>query len=952
VEDLVGIPAGFYQITVTDDNGCTAIAGATLSNPAQLVTTTGGVDASCSGADDGSVFVTATGGTLNTTNYSYLWNTSPPSAADTVNNQDVGQYFVTVTDDNGCSVTDSVTIGAATIILANAVISEISCFDADNGSIDLNPSAIGIDNGGYTFNWNPLIAGPSDDQVDNLGPGNYAFTITDAVGCNIDSVVTLIEPSELEVTLVGIDNEGCGAGNDGAISVIATGGTLALGSDYTYDWGAQQGSMITGLSAGDYTVTVTDDNGCIDSLLATVLPPDAPTIDGFDITDVPCATSTNGAITVNTTPGSSPIVTIEWSNGDSGSTITDLAPGLYIVTVTAQDGCDAVDTALVDAPLPLIAADTLLTAPLCNGQCNGAISVAIQGGTQPYTYSWSSGQNTNPVFGLCAGSYTLTVNDANFCPPLVLELELVDPAPLVAQVDPTSISAVSCFEGIPCDGEASATATGGGAATGDYVFTWSSGTVEAGTSSTVNNLCQDDQTVIVSDANGCIDTASFVVPSPTPVELDFDNSIIESVSCNGDTDGSATAVGTGGTPDPVNGYTFFWPFNNSTNATISNLSPGTYQVQITDGNGCVGLADVEIGEPDALLASLDSLSNVTCFEGMDGAIRVFKEGGNPGPATFEWSDNIGAGPLVGGLSAGAYTVTVTDVEGCTGTATFLISEPPPLSISFDSLPGVRCFGENVQLSIDTVVGGNGGPYDVFGKNRIKGYVVYPAEGKLLGGVPGGPSTVIVRDNRGCELETDIFIDEPPPVEVAIEADGFFGQDEVEIDLGDSLELDLNLVQVFLPVDSVIWAPMNDIRSFPNGDPFTILVKPLETTVFSVVVIDEDGCVGTDDIEIVIDKNRNVYVPNIFSPNDDGRNDFFEIAIGPGVEIVNYMQVYDRWGELLFEAEDFLPELNNSVKWDGTFGGKRMNPGAYVYLIEVQFVDGTVLLYRGTVSLVR
>jgi gliding motility-associated-like protein len=952
VEDLIGIPAGFYQITVTDDNGCTAIAGATLSNPAQLLTTTGGIDASCSGSDDGTAFVTAIGGTLNTTNYSYLWSNVPPSAADTVNNLDVGQYFVTVTDDNGCMAVDSVTIGAATIIQANALISQISCFGADDGSIDLNPSAIGIDNGGYFFNWNPLIAGPNDDLADDLGPGNYAFTITDAVGCNIDSVVTISEPDLLDVTLVGTTNESCGTGNDGSITVSASGGTLATGSDYTFDWGAAgQGSMITGLSAGDYTVTVTDDNGCIDSLTATILPPDAPDIISFDITDVPCATSTSGEITVNAVPGGAPITSIDWSNGDSGATITNLAPGPYIVTVTAQDGCEAVDTAVVDAPLPLISTDTLLTAPLCAGQCNGAISVAISGGTQPYSYSWSNGGNTNPIFGLCAGTYTVTVTDANFCPPLVLELELVDPAPLVAEVDPASIAGVSCFNGIPCDGQAAATATGGGAGTGDYVFQWSSGTVEMGSGSSVTNLCQDEQIVIVSDANNCLDTAFFIIPSPPPVELDPDNTIIESVSCNGDTDGSATVAGTGGTPDPVNGYTYFWPFNNSTSPTVTNLAPGLYQVQITDGNGCQVLADIEIGEPDALDINSDSLIHVSCFEGMDGKLSVSTEGGNPGPVTYQWSDNIGSGATVSNLSAGPYTVTATDSRGCTATATFIINEPPPLFIEFDSLPSVRCFGETVTLSIDTVGGGSGQSYQVYGEDPIRGNIIYPLE-NLLERVPGGPGVVIVEDENGCILETNVFIDEPPPVEVVIEAAGFFGQDEVEIELGDSLELELNLVQVFLPIDTIQWSPLEDIRSFPNGDLFTVLVKPLDDMEYTVQVTDEDGCIGIDVIEIIVDKNRNVYVPNIFSPNGDGRNDFFEISIGPGVEIVNFMQVYDRWGELIFEAGDFLPELNNTVKWDGTFNGKMMNPGAYVYLIEVEFVDGTTLLYRGTVTLVR
>jgi hypothetical protein len=135
----------------------------------------------------------------------------------------------------------------------------------------------------------------------------------------------------------------------------------------------------------------------------------------------------------------------------------------------------------------------------------------------------------------------------------VLELALPNPTPLDAQV--TDIVGVSCFNGLPCDGQAVAQATGGGAGTGDYVYSWSSGTIMPGTTSMVNNLCQDEQTVIVSDANGCTDTVNFVVPSPSPVSLNQLATSLTPATCNGDADGSATLVGAGGTPGPGGSYT-------------------------------------------------------------------------------------------------------------------------------------------------------------------------------------------------------------------------------------------------------------------------------------------------------------------------------------------------------------------------------------------------------------
>ena len=948
VEDLINIPSGFYEVTVTDVNGCEAIASATLADPPQLFIGLNGQDAACEGVDNGTVVVTATGGTLVNADYGYSWNTTPPSFGNSINNLSPGTYKVTVTDDNACTVSDSIVVGSATTLSINATSNLISCFNAGDGSISLAPSATGINNGGYTYFWNPVVAGTNDNIAANLNPGNYAFTITDAAGCIVDSNIVLTQPDDLVVSLVNKTDEGCG-GNDGAITVSATGGTLAPGSTYLYNWGTQQGNTISGLSNGTYTVTVSDLNNCMDTLAIQIAPPNNPVIASFSITDVPCASSTNGVITANIIPGGAPISTINWSNNQTGSSIINLSPGWYTVTVTAADGCQVVDSALVDAPLPINVIDTILNQPLCSGECNGSISVALTGGTQPYSYQWSSGQATNPVFNLCAGNYTLTVTDANFCPSFVLELALPNPTPLDAQV--TDIVGVSCFNGLPCDGQAAAQATGGGAGTGDYVYSWSSGTIMPGTTSMVNNLCQDEQTVIVSDANGCTDTVNFVVPSPSPVSLNQLATSLTPATCNGDADGSATLVGAGGTPGPGGSYTYFWPFNNSSSPTQNNLPAGIYSIEITDNNGCIGTDNIEISQPDPLIALLDSLSNVTCFDGNDGAIRIVRQGGNPGPVTYAWSGNAGSGPLIGGLTAGSYTVTLTDVDGCTGDGSFLINQPPPLLISFDSFPGVRCYGETVQLSIDTVSGGNGGPYDVFGESRIKGYVVYPDNGKLLGGVPGGQSTVVVKDIKGCEAYETIFIDEPAPVEVAIEANGFFGQNEVEIDMGDSILLNLNFVQVFEPVDTVFWSPEGTYTN-PNNDLLSILVKPLQATEYTAQVFDINGCTGSASIRILVDRNRNVYIPNIFSPNDDGRNDFFEIAIGPGVKNINFMQIYDRWGALIYEARNFLPELNNSVRWDGTHKGKKLPPAAFVYLVEVEFLDGTTLLYRGTVSIVR
>ncbi len=950
-QNIDNLVADSYVVTVTDANGCMAQASATIGEPAPITTNLGSFDATCSGTDDGTAFVAASGGTV-LNNYSYEWSSVPAQFADTINGLDVGMYFVTVTDDNNCEMVDSVMVGAATIIQANAIANNISCFGENDGSILLNPSAIGIENGNYFYSWDPLVGGVLDDEVTDLSPGSVSVTITDGLGCNIDTTITIEEPPVLDVMVVNTQDESCIAGADGFIVVSASGGTLAMGADYTYDWGNVQTDSIFGLPAGSYTVTVSDDNGCIDSVTQVIDPPNAPIINMFDITPPTCFNSMNGEVSVDITPGGAPIQTIEWSNSSTGNTISNLGAGEYIVTITADDGCVTSDTAVVIAPDSISIANATLELPSCAGDEDGFILLSLEGGTTPYTITWSNGPTTENNFNIGAGIYTITVIDANFCPPFTQDIELQDPSPLEAAVDPASITGVSCFGQIPCDGQATATASGGGAGTGMYTYNWSSDFTEFGDVSTATNVCQGDQFVEVSDANGCIDTAFFNVPNPLPIGINALLSDTTDVTCNGDSDGSAIIVGTGGTPDPVNGYDYLWIGLGVTTSEVQNLQPNLngYPVQITDANGCSSTFLIPIDEPDPIVVEAVSVQDVECPGDENGQIEVNRTGGNPGPTSYSWSGNVGSGPVVTDLSAGIYFVTATDPLGCEGVGQFGITEPDPIVVKLDSIVPIVCNGLPTTILLDTVFGGNGGPY--FLTNGRVPPITYPIR-NIIDRFFGGENFIEVVDANGCIADTTFFINEPPQILVEIDPSVDLGPDS-EIELGDSLVLEADLLQVFQPIVEVIWTPFFDEEGpiFPDGDSLSIRVKPLSSTTYTVTVIDENGCTGTDEIRINIDRNRNVYIPNIFSPNDDSRNDFFEVSTGAGVEIVNFMQVYSRWGELVFEATDFLPELNSNVQWDGTFKGDEMDPGVFVYLIEVTFVDGTTLLYRGTVTLVR
>ena len=947
-KNIDSLVAGFYEVIVTDQNGCTATASGSLFDPAPIVPSASATDATCSGILDGEATVTATGGTVSSGNYSYTWSTNPPVNQQTVTGLNVGVWTVTVTDDNGCEAVDSVVVGAATILIANAAVQHVSCFGFSDGAITLNPSALGVDNGGYTFSWAGGVGGPTDNAVSGLSPGNYSVTIQDAFGCNIDSVWTVDEPAQLVLDTVSLVQESCAVGNDGSIEVVASGGTVATGSYYTYLWSNNQtGPSIVGLSAGSYTVSATDDNLCEATLTLEIATPAPPVITGFQVTDASCFGSTDGSITVDVSPGGTPISTVVWSDGAAGVTNSGIGAGIYGVTVTDQSGCTASGQATVVSPALLEIVDTIFTIPSCAGDCNGNIALQMGGGTAPYTFEWSNGQQTNPAFALCAGTYTVTVTDQNNCPPVIASLDLEEPDPVVIQIDPASVEGVTCFGGLPCDGSASATASGGGAGTGLYTFIWSSGTTNANvTSSTAANLCQGTQTLTVSDANGCSALDSVTIASPPELILDTIATFVEDVNCFGGTDGSITAVATGGTP----GYTYTWLGLGQSGPSISGLAAGDYEVIINDANGCAALGVVTLVEPEPLVLTLDpsQTNNVTCAGDDNGQIKVNVSGGNSaqGGVTYAWSGGVSSQMIATGLAAGTYTVTATDIEGCTATLQHTVTGPPPIVVQLqDSIPSARCFGESVTFNIDSIFGGDVPLYETAVNGFDRRQVFAFPHAITMG--PGNNILAVI-DGNGCRVEIPVFIVEPPDLAVDLGPD-------FEISLGDTstvLEALLLNGQDPSTFDSVVWSPTEFITGCIDPACLLVGINPFEETTYTVTITDQNGCVGTSSVTVRIDKRRNVYVPNVFSPNDDGVNDQWRISAGQDVELVNYLRIYDRWGELIYEADRFVPNDNSSEYWDGTFRGKKMNPGVFVYLAEIEFVDGRVLLYRGTVTLVR
>ncbi len=929
-QTITNVPSGPYAVTVTDGNGCTATASATLSQPAAITAPPlTAVDASCLGVADGSATIMASGGTGT---LDYAWSTTPEQNTATASNIEPGTYTVTVTDDNNCVYTDNVTVGAATVLTASAAPTDVSCNGQADGQITVTENVVGVDNGGYTYVWNPNAGATA--TVTSLTANTYTVTVTDANGCSATADAVINEPTVLTVMATAA-NESCAVGNDGSVSTTVMGGTPLPGGTYNYTW-SNTGTTdaITGLSGGTYTVTVTDANNCTATAEGVVNAPNGPTIVDFTIVGVQCATDMNGSLTVNAVEGNDPITGYAWSNGPTTPNNDNLGPGTYTVTVTDGGGCQTTAQETITAPAALAEnTPAATTTPFCPGGGEGTITLDITGGIAPYNYNWSNG-STGPAFdvltNLIADTYTVTVTDANSCTFIVSDIVVNDPPAI--NVIFQDIQPVSCFAGIPCDGGATVVASGG--LSTNYTFTWSSGETSTGGSSTATQLCQGNQTVTVTDGfcTEVFDMSANPVPAPPIVSIQDIQTT--DVTCFGDTDGSATITPTGGDGGP---YTIVWS-NGDVGPTANNLAPNNnYSVSITDGLGCESVPfTITVGEPQPLQLVVIDTIDITCNGDGDGIIQVAPVGGNQGTFTYQWSPNTSNTLNVAtGLSAGIYSVTVTDQNGCSATVSADVDEPEPIIFEYTDPEEPVCNGFTTVFGLDTVYGGAGVPYTY----TIDGFNFQSTN--QASPILAGTYTIEVTDASGCSASEELVVDEPAPIIVDL-------GDDVEIQLGESYEI-VPAITPLGALDSLVWSPAIGLDC---TDCFNPTASPLEDQVYTLTVIDENGCFGSDDLLVDIDPNRNVYIPNIFTPNNDGINDFFSPFIGVGVENINSIMIFDRWGEMVYMARDFVPDGIGNNGWDGRLDGKVMNNAVFIYVIEVAFIDGEVLTYKGDVTLLN
>ncbi|WP_207429749.1 SprB repeat-containing protein, partial [Pedobacter sp. SYSU D00535] len=725
-EDLAGLAAGTYTVTVTDKNNITATTSATITEPSALlaVSVTSKTDVFVRGASTGAIDITVSGGTAP---YTYAW--SKGATTEDLTGLAAGTYTVTVSDKNGITATTSATITEPSALLAANVTSQtdVTVKGASTGAIDITVT------GGtspYTYAWSN---GATTEDLTGLAAGTYTVTVSDKNGITATTSATITEPSALlAVSVTSKTDVFVKGASTGAIDITVTGGT----SPYTYAWSNEATiEDLTGLAAGTYTVTVTDKNNITATTSATITEPSALlAVSVTSQTDVSVKGASTGAIDITVTGGTAPY-TYAWSNGATTEDLTGLAAGTYTVTVSDKNGITATTSATITEPSALLAVSvTSQTDVFVKGASTGAIDITVTGGTVPYTYAWSNGATTEDPTGLAAGTYTLTVSDKNGIT-ATTSATIAEPSGLLA-VSVTSQTDV--FVKGASTGAIDITVTGG---TAPYTYAWSNGA----TTEDLTGLAAGTYTVTVTDKNNITATTSATITEPSAL-LAVSVTSKTDVFVKGASTGAIDITVTGGTSP----YTYAWS-NGATTEDLTGLAAGTYTVTVTDKNNITATTSATITEPSALLAvSVTSQTDVFVKGASTGAIDITVTGGTS-PYTYAWSNGATTEDLTG-LAAGTYMVTVTDKNNITATTSATITEPSALlAVSVTSQTDVSVKGASTG-AIDITVAGGTAPYTYAWSNG--------ATTEDLTGLAAGTYTVTVSDKNGITATTSATITEP------------------------------------------------------------------------------------------------------------------------------------------------------------------------------------------------
>ncbi len=823
-------------------------------------------------------------------------------------------YTINITDLNGCPGSTVLLIlnNSSVNILMSTL--NVSCFGQNDGQIIATIN--GSPNYPVVYSWSP--SAPPTATITNLTAGNYNLVVTDNLGCTYTASTTVTQPTSVTAT-IATKTIACNGGLSNA-TVSASGGTGA----YTFSWAptVSTSTVINNISAGTYSVTIKDANNCVLTKTTTITQP-APITNTLNLVHVTCNTFTNGQASSNVS-GGTPAYSYTWFPVNvNASSVSGLAVGNYTLVVKDSKQCAFTQTFSINQPAQLTYTFAHTDEFCINA--DGTATVTMGGGNGPYTYSWttSPAQTNSVATGLAAGSYSVFVTDANNCK-ITAAVSIGNLSNMMASI-PTKTN-VSCNG--TCNGAATASITG---SSGPYTYNWIG--IPTGTLPTITGLCQGQYTVKITDPSGCYTQTSVVITEPAAMSYSVGG---VNIICYGQ---STTLTGsvTGGTP----GYTFNWQPGGLTGTSVA-VSPTTttgFSLTVTDSKGCVGppkVYSVTVNAPISINAGANS---VTVCPNVTTSVTVNAIGGN-GIYTYNW--------MPGGITTNSisvnlqtttiYTVTISDGCGSTPVSTtvsinvFQIQNP---SFTVSSTKGCEPFCtqfSNTSTGTTTALW-NFGDFSPPVQSPVVTHCYT---------TPGTYSVALMITNaQGCKftlIKPNIIIVYGKPL-----AD--FVQHPNVIDLNHN---DATFENASVNATTFSWSLDGTPMSAQSNFDYTFSQVGCYNLqlVASNVGTSNNVCRDTISKQICVTEGFNFWIPNAFSPDLDGKNDYFYPKGTGWVETDFRFEIYDRWGTLIYKTTD------TTGQWDGRYGGMRATDEIYVWRVFVRDIYDDEHEYRGNVLLMR
>jgi gliding motility-associated-like protein len=820
----------------------------------------------------------------------------------------------------------------------------------------------------------------SDDACPYAGSQTYAFCIT-VTGFNVGVTTTATN---------------CGSSN-GTATALATGGT----GPYSFNWQPSGGNNANanGLTAGTYTVYVTDAGGCASNAVAVVTSGPANSNINATFNNINCFGGTED-IFLNVNGGQQPY-TYQWSNNANTANLLGISAGTYSVIVTTASGCTNTATYTVTQPATALSAiSTVIGDVTCAQGANGSASTTPSGGTGPYNYSWNStpAQTAATATGLTAGNYSVVISDANGCT-TTQNILITEPPAITSTIN---VSDVTCYGG--ANGSTAISVNGG---VGPYSVSWSSNPVQSGLSAI--NLSSGNISATIIDANGCVAVNTVNIAQPPAL-----NTIMTGwtpVSCFGGSNGTANVQSSGGTAP----YTYSWnTMPAQTNANATNMIAGMFTVTVTDANGCATIGTVTITEPTPVLVTVSPGDTICPNQAF--MLAAYGSGGT-GSYSYNWSPNLGnaSSYTVYAAAPTTWTVSAVDANGCTSAPLTIAADVfqfSPANLSVSSSPSI-CAGASAQIF--TSVNGNTGQLtwnwsiNVFGPGP---HTVYPTQ----------TTTYSVNVTNVCGVvvpaTTQVTV-HPIPV-VTIDPQFASGCDAINLSFADTSASNAGCTYFWDFGDNSTGTGANTNHDYAMGGNYTVAVtvtspfgcsgtnsnqvtliiydSPLanfvsssavetiveptfafsnlcsgntlgwlwdfgdtttstlaspthtyaRTGIYNVRLIAESfgGCMDTVEHLVEVTPEFTIFIPTAFTPNGDGINEAFYVY---ATEINTFnMQMFDRWGNLIFESDNLYEG------WDGRANGgsEIAQQDVYVYKVFIKDFEGKQHKYTGSVTLLK